>query len=90
MQVDGQPAVFLDNPGGTQVSQPVIDAIGDYLAHSNANHGGAFATSQRSDAILDDAHQAVADMLNAAIASGNRVWPEHDDAHLQHQPCAGP
>ena len=66
MQVDGQPAVFLDNPGGTQVPQPVIDAIGDYLAHSNANHGGAFATSQRSDAILDDAHQAVADMLNAA------------------------
>lgn len=66
MQVDGQPAVFLDNPGGTQVSQPVIDAIGDYLAHSNANHGGAFLTSQHSDAILDDAHQAVADMLNAA------------------------
>ena len=66
MQVDGQPAVFLDNPGGTQVPQPVIDAIVDYLAHSNANHGGAFATSQRSDAILDDAHQAVADMLNAA------------------------
>ncbi len=66
MQVDGQPAVFLDNPGGTQVPQPVIDAIADYLAHSNANHGGAFATSQHSDAILDDAHQAVADMLNAA------------------------
>ena len=27
MQVDGQPAVFLDNPGGTQVPQPVIDAV---------------------------------------------------------------
>ncbi len=66
MQVNGQPAVFLDNPGGTQVPQPVIDAVSSYFAHSNANHGGAFLTSERSDAILDDAHQAVADMLNAA------------------------
>ena len=27
MQVNGKPVVFLDNPGGTQVPQPVIDAI---------------------------------------------------------------
>ena len=31
----------------------------------NANHGGVFATSQESDRILDDAHAAVADLLNA-------------------------
>ncbi len=66
MQVHGQPAVFLDNPGGTQVPQSVIDAMSRYLAWSNANHGGAFATSQRSDAILDDAHAAMADMVNAS------------------------
>jgi len=63
--VDGQPVVFLDNPGGTQVPRAVIEAMTDYLAHHNANHGGAFATSQRSDAILDEAHAAMADMLNA-------------------------
>jgi cysteine desulfurase family protein (TIGR01976 family) len=62
----GRPVVFLDNPGGTQVPQSVIDAMTDYLMHSNANHGGAFATSQRSDAILHDAHAAMADMVNAA------------------------
>ena len=61
-----QPIVFLDNPGGTQVPQTVVDAIGDYLLHNNANHGGAFVTSQRSDAILHDAHCAMADLLNAA------------------------
>lgn len=63
--VSGQPAIFLDNPGGTQVPQTVIDAITRYLVESNANHSGAFATSQRSDAILDEAHAAAADMLNA-------------------------
>ena len=64
--LDGQPVVFLDNPGGTQVPQVVVDAVSDYLVNHNANHGGAFATSQRSDAILHEAHAAMADMLNAA------------------------
>jgi cysteine desulfurase family protein (TIGR01976 family) len=63
---DGRPVVFLDNPGGTQVPQSVVDAMSDYLVHSNANHGGAFATSERSDAILHEAHAAMADMVNAA------------------------
>jgi cysteine desulfurase family protein (TIGR01976 family) len=35
------------------------------LTTCNANHGGAFATSRRSDAILAAAHAAVADLLNA-------------------------
>lgn len=66
MQVDGRPVAFLDNPAGTQVPQVVIDAVVDYLAHSNANHGGVFATSRRSDCIVDEAHAAMADLLNAA------------------------
>jgi len=50
--VNGQPAVFLDGPGGTQIPQRVIDAIADYLAQSNANTCGAYATSRRTDAVL--------------------------------------
>jgi cysteine desulfurase family protein (TIGR01976 family) len=65
---DGKPVVFFDNPGGTQCPQMVIDAVADYLVSHNANHGGAFATSLRSDAMLHDAHQAMADMLGAASA----------------------
>ncbi len=65
---DGQPVVFFDNPGGTQCPQTVIDAVTGYLLSDNANHGGAFATSLRSDAMLHDAHQAMADMLGAASA----------------------
>lgn len=61
-----RPVVFLDGPGGTQVPRRVIDAVADYYRASNANHGGAFATSVRSDAMLDEAHAAVADLVGAA------------------------
>src|SRR5271165_1714155 len=64
--VNGQPAVFFDAPGGTQVPQSVIDAISEYLSKWNANLGGAFLTSQRSDSIVDEAHEAMADFFNCA------------------------
>ncbi|HEY3522168.1 MAG TPA: cysteine desulfurase-like protein, partial [Candidatus Limnocylindrales bacterium] len=44
----------------------VIDAVVAYYETSNANDGGAFETSERSVAIVDDAHAAVADLLGAA------------------------
>ena len=61
--VAGQPAVFLDGPGGTQVPQRVIDAIGDYLKNSNANTHGAYATSRRTDAVVAEARAAMADFF---------------------------
>jgi cysteine desulfurase family protein (TIGR01976 family) len=61
--INDQPVIFFDGPGGTQVPQRVIDAIGDYLIHANANTHGAFATSARSDAIIAEAHAAMADLL---------------------------
>ncbi len=62
--VNGHPAVFLDGPGGTQVPQSVIDAISGYLQNSNANTDGAFATSQRTDAMLAGARTAMADFFH--------------------------
>jgi cysteine desulfurase family protein (TIGR01976 family) len=62
---DGRPVVFLDGPGGTQVPQRVVDAVARYLTDTNANAGGAFATSEASDAMVDEAHAAVADFLGA-------------------------
>jgi cysteine desulfurase family protein (TIGR01976 family) len=61
--VNGQPAVFMDGPGGTQVPQRVITAIADYLASFNANTCGAYATSRRTDAVIADARAAMADFL---------------------------
>jgi cysteine desulfurase family protein (TIGR01976 family) len=62
----GRPVALFDGPGGTQVPDSVIEAIGDYYRTSNANHDGPFLTSRRSDARVDEAHQAMADMLGAA------------------------
>jgi cysteine desulfurase family protein (TIGR01976 family) len=63
---DGRPVVFLDGPGGTQVPQRMIDAVAGYLRDTNANAGGAFRTSELSDAMANEAHAAVADFLGAA------------------------
>ena len=63
-----QPLAFFDGPGGTQVPDSVIDAIASYLRESNANVGGAFATSRRSDALLAAAHETAARFLNATAA----------------------
>jgi cysteine desulfurase family protein (TIGR01976 family) len=61
-------AIFFDNPGGTQIARPALDRMVAYLMNSNANHAGAFTTSIESDAIIDEAHQAVADFFNAKRA----------------------
>ena len=58
-----RPLIYLDGPGGTQVPDTVIAAVRDYYMTSNANHGGHFATSRRSDAIVAEAHAALADLL---------------------------
>ena len=63
--VGGLPLAYLDGPGGTQVPRECIEAIVAYLERSNANHGGAFAASVESDAMLDDVHAAAADFLGA-------------------------
>lgn len=72
-----RPAIFLDNPAGTQISKPSLDRINQYLLECNANHGGSFETSRKSDEILDEAHAAMADFLNAArpeeIIFGNNM-----------------
>ena len=73
---NNRPAIFFDNPGGTQVPQRVIDAMVDYLTRRNANTHGFFETSIRSDAIIDGARQAAADLLGAQadeIVFGNNM-----------------
>jgi cysteine desulfurase family protein (TIGR01976 family) len=61
----GRPIALFDGPGGTQVPDTVIEAVSSYYRTANANHDGPFLTSRRSDAILAEAHAALADLLNA-------------------------
>jgi cysteine desulfurase family protein (TIGR01976 family) len=65
LEQDGRPVAYLDGPGGTQVPASVIEAVSDHYRRSNANSGGSFATSRRSDAIATEGHAAVADLLGA-------------------------
>lgn len=54
---------FFDGPGGSQVPQSVADAAAHYLLHTNANSGGSFASGVESDAIVEQARVAAADMI---------------------------
>ena len=62
-----RPLAFFDGPGGTQVPDAVIDAIATYLRESNANLGGPFETSRRSDALVTEARRAAAELLGASV-----------------------
>jgi cysteine desulfurase family protein (TIGR01976 family) len=72
-----RPAIFLDNPAGTQISRQSLDRINKYLLECNANHEGMFETSRKSDEVLHEAHAAMADFLNASrpeeIIFGNNM-----------------
>ncbi|HKG93723.1 MAG TPA: cysteine desulfurase-like protein [Gemmatimonadaceae bacterium] len=62
----GLPVAYFDGPGGTQVPRAVVVAMADYLYHHNANTHWAYPTSAETDAIIDAARAALADLLGAA------------------------
>ncbi|HZD10956.1 MAG TPA: cysteine desulfurase-like protein [Candidatus Binatia bacterium] len=64
-KVNGQTAVYLDGPGGTQVPQSVIDAMSDFLRQGGSNLGGYFASSEHSESVDMAARQAMQDFYNA-------------------------
>ena len=61
-----RPEAFFDGPAGTQVPDEVIDAIADYLRHSNANVGGEFETSRHTEEVIARARDAAARFLGCA------------------------
>jgi len=65
---DGRRRIYFDNPAGTQVPRLVVDRMTECLYEANANLGGHFITAQKADAVMHEAHAAMADMLNAPSA----------------------
>ncbi len=63
--VNGIPASYLDGPGGTQVHQSVIDAMTGFMERGGSNLHGPFVTSQETDAVVDTARRAAADLLGS-------------------------
>ncbi|HET8966169.1 MAG TPA: cysteine desulfurase-like protein [Candidatus Acidoferrum sp.] len=66
LQVNGQPAAFLDGPAGTQVPRQVMEAVQKYFLEANANTYGAFLTSRRANEVILNARSAMADLFNCA------------------------
>jgi cysteine desulfurase family protein (TIGR01976 family) len=62
----GRELAFFDGPGGTQTPDSVIEAIAAYLRESNANVGGPFETSRRTEAVVTDARLAASAFLGCA------------------------
>src|SRR3954471_8226484 len=59
----GRPRAYLDAPGGTQACRRAIERMVQHLERGTANSGGAFATSVETDALSEEAHAAMADLL---------------------------
>lgn len=61
----GRPFVFFDGPAGTQVPQPVIDAVAHHFATAYSLSSDNFITGRRCAQAVEQARQAMADFLNA-------------------------
>jgi len=65
-RVNGHPLVYLDSAATTQRPRAVIDALGSFYLHDNANPGTSLHTlARRSSALYEKARGTIARFLNA-------------------------
>lgn len=65
-KMNGYPLVYLDNAATTQKPNAVIEALKNYFETYNANiHRGAYKLSEIATLAYEEAHQKVADFVNA-------------------------
>lgn len=58
--------VFFDNAGGSQIVQPALDRINEFLIHRNVQVGGSYAVSQAAADGLAQGREAARVLVNAA------------------------
>lgn len=59
-------ALFFDGPAGTQVPDSVIASVSNALVGAASNVGGSFAASRRSEAVVQAARRAAADLVGGS------------------------
>ncbi len=65
-RVNGHPLIYLDSAATTQRPRAVIDALGNFYLHDNANPGKSLHTlARRSSTLYEKARGTVARFLNA-------------------------
>ncbi len=75
LEHNGHARIYLDNPAGTQIPAMVISAISSALLNASSNLGGAFTNSLVADAIWQQAHDAMAILLNAKSSEEVIIGP---------------
>ena len=80
---NGEHAIYLDGPDGTQVPQSVVDRIAHCMLNHNANRSGQFATSREIDHIMSQCHEVFADFLGANSADSIAFGPNMTSLTLQ-------
>lgn len=58
--------VFFDNAGGSQICQPALDRVVEFLTHRNVQIGGSYAVSQAAAEALMLGRKAAQTLVNAA------------------------
>jgi cysteine desulfurase family protein (TIGR01976 family) len=58
-----QQVIYFDGPGGTQMSDYALESMYRYIRNGMANLHGTFPTSIATDSMLDEAREAVSDLL---------------------------
>lgn len=65
-KINNCPLIYLDNAATTQKPKQVIDAIKDFYENHNANvHRAVHTLSQEASELYEEAHEEVADFINA-------------------------
>lgn len=65
-KIHGKELIYLDNSATTQKPKQVIQALKEYYEKDNANvHRGVHELSMRASLAYENAHQVVADFINA-------------------------
>ncbi len=71
--------ILMDNAGGAQVPQVVIDRIAAYLRDHNVQHGASYARSAAAGEVVSAARGALARFLNAANPDEGVIGPSTTD-----------
>ena len=65
-EVKGRPLIYLDNAATSQKPQAVIDALGNYYSHYNANiHRGIHTLAEEATMAFENTRDAVQQFINA-------------------------
>ena len=57
--------IFMDNAGGSQILQPVIDKVQEYWIRSNVQHGASYSIAQEAMSRVANGKEMLTTLLNA-------------------------